>query len=114
VSTAASEALPLNIGDQDDTLSAKESPAGTTTPGGEQKTQWKVVAKTAGLIPAQIIAERLKSEGIPARFWQEGAGRALGLVVGLLGTGHVIVPQSYVEQAEAILAKTETYPDEEE
>jgi hypothetical protein len=64
------------------------------------------VTKTAGLAPAQIIAQRLRSEDIPARAWQEGAGRAFGLTVGLLGNGYVIVPESYLDQAKAILAES--------
>ena len=34
---------------------------------------WEVVSQAAGLLPAQIMAGRLQSEGIPARAWQEGA-----------------------------------------
>lgn len=93
----ASDALPIGK-DEEEPLTEP------TTPGGSQETNWEVVTKTAGLVPAQIIAERLQSEGIPARAWQEGAGQAFGLTVGLLGTGHVIVPKAYVEQAKAILA----------
>ncbi len=78
-----------------------------TTPSGGRQVKWKVVTKTSGLAPAEIIAQRLRSEGIPARAWQEGAGRAFGLTVGLLGNGYVIVPESYLEQAEAILAESE-------
>lgn len=79
----------------------------STTPGGKKETHWKVVARTAGLTPAEIIAGRLHAEGIPARTWQEGAGRALGLTVGLLGTGYVVVPESYAAQAQDILAQAE-------
>lgn len=93
----ASDALPISK-DEDEPL------AEPTTPGGSQETKWEVVTETAGLIAAQIIAERLQAEGIPARAWQEGAGQAFGLTVGLLGTGHVIVPKAYLEQARAILA----------
>jgi len=69
----------------------------------EQGIKWEVVVKTAGLTPAEIIAQRLQSEGIPARAWQEGAGQAFGLTVGLLGNGYVIVPETYLEEAKAIL-----------
>ena len=74
-----------------------------TTPGGDKETQWEVVRETMGLAPAEIIAQRLQAEGIPARAWQEGAGQAFGLTVGLLGTGYVVVPEPYVEQAREIL-----------
>jgi hypothetical protein len=77
----------------------------STTPGGDGEVQWEVVTKTSGLAPAEIIAQRLRSEGIPARAWQEGAGQAFGLTVGLLGDGYVMVPEPYLEQAKAILAE---------
>ena len=73
-------------------------------PGEFEQVRWEVVEQTAGITPAEIIAGRLQSEGIPARAWQEGAGEALGLMVGLLGMGHVAVPEEYAAQARAILA----------
>ena len=73
-------------------------------PGEVEQVRWEVVEKTAGITPAEIIAGRLQAEGIPARAWQEGAGEAIGLMVGLLGTGHVVVPEAFAEQARAILA----------
>jgi hypothetical protein len=82
-----------------------------TTPEGSEPVHWQVVAKLAGLMQATIVAGRLQAAGIPARTWQEGAGQAIGLTVGLLGTGYVAVPEEYAEQAEAILA--ESYPVEE-
>jgi hypothetical protein len=86
-------------------------PAADKTPGGKQEVRWEVVAKTAGLTPAIVIAGRLQAEGIQARAWQEGAGQAIGLSVGLLGTGYVTVPEFLVEKAKAILA--EPYDEEE-
>ena len=67
-----------------------------------------------GQIPAEIIAGRLRAEGIPARTWQEGAGEALGLFVGILGTGHVVVPKEYAQEARDILAADEAAWAEEE
>lgn len=78
-----------------------------TTTGDPQEIRWEVVARTPGITVAEIIAGRLQSEGIPARAWQEGAGEALGLIVGLLGTGHVVVPAEYAERALAILEADE-------
>ncbi len=69
------------------------------TSGGRMEIKWEVVAETFGITPATIIAGRLKAEGLPVRVWQEGAGQALGLTVGALGTGYVAVPEEYVEQA---------------
>lgn len=108
MSTLASGALPHK---RDDSKEQDMSESRTARPGG-QEARWKVVATTAGILPAEIIAGRLRSEGIPARAWQEGAGEALGVTVGLLGNGHVEVPESFAERAEALLA--EEYEDEEE
>ncbi len=74
-----------------------------TFAGGNRETKWKVVTETAGLATAEVIVGRLLAEGIPARAWQEGAGQALGLTIGLLGTGHVLVPESYLAAAKQIL-----------
>ena len=73
-----------------------------TNPGGKQPVKWVIIERTSGLIPAQIIAERLVFEGIPARAIQEGAG-AFGLTVGILGEGRVLVPEHREEEARKIL-----------
>lgn len=80
---------------------------GEASSGPAQEVKWVVVERTPGITVAEIIVGRLQAEGIPARAWQEGAGEAIGLTVGLLGTGHVVVPEEYAEQARAILAATE-------
>lgn len=86
---------------------------GRTTKGGQEEVKWEIVAEMAGITLAAIVAGRLKAHDIPARTWQEGAGQALGLTVGLLGTGYVAVPEEYVAKAEAILAEdVEIDPDE--
>ena len=81
---------------------------------GQKAIRWEEVATTSGITTAQILAGRLQSEGIPARAWQESAGQATGLVVGLLGMGHVVVPEEYVEQALDILADVDNNVDEED
>lgn len=91
------QSLPINDNSTDDLRQLKSA-------GGSGEVRWEVVARTAGLTPATIMAGRLQSEGIPARAWQEGAGRALGLTVGILGTGFVAVPEDFVEKAQEILA----------
>ncbi|HEX6384005.1 MAG TPA: DUF2007 domain-containing protein [Anaerolineae bacterium] len=96
MSEAAFQSLPLPPRQGETTMNE-------TTPGGSEEVRWEIVASTAGLTPATIIAGRLQSEGIPARAWQEGAGQALGLTVGLLGTGYVTVPEHYAEEARKIL-----------
>lgn len=106
-SNAASLPLP-------DDANRKGEKAQETTPGGSRAVRWRTVARTMGLMPAHIIVGRLQSEGIPARAWQEGAGRATGLIVGKLGTGHVEVPEEFAAEAEQILATdvTETTQDD--
>lgn len=101
------DSLSMSFGSRGkSTLPASEASEQTTeaTPGGEQEVRWEIVARTPGLLQAQIIAGRLAAEGVPVRVWQEGAGQALGLTVGMLGTGHVLVPESHADQALEILA----------
>lgn len=61
------------------------------------------LTQTLGLLQAEIIAGRLRSAGIPVWIWQEGAGKAHGLIVGSLGVGHVMVPSSQLQEAAEIL-----------
>jgi hypothetical protein len=83
-------------------LETEDSSIVETTPQKPQYVKWEVVARMPGLTPAQILAARLYSEGIPARAYQE-AGGAIGLTVGLLGIGYVAVPEEYADEALAIL-----------
>lgn len=103
-------ALPLRpaeglSGEEEETADgAASSRPAKTSPDGSEPIQWQVVAKRNGLMQAAIVAGRLQAAGVPARAWQDGAGLAIGLTVGLLGTGYVAVPEEYTAQAEAILA----------
>jgi hypothetical protein len=72
--------------------------------------KWVKLLETPGTLSAEVIAGRLKSEGIPAWVWQQGAGRAMGLTYGPMGRGHVMVPEELLEEAERIL-DTEVAPD---
>ena len=104
MSTMAASILSL-----DDDLDTEDNKKDQRDASTSRRTEihWEVVAETAGLIPAHIIADRLIAEGIPARAWQEGAGQAIGLTVGLLGTGHVVVPEEHVDKARQILAESD-------
>lgn len=106
MNTISSGALSFDRGQEEKRKEVDKPMEKTTTPGGDKETKWKVVATTAGLAPAEIIVQRLQAEGIPARAWQEGAGQAIGLTVGLLGNGYVVVPEPYVEEAEELLASS--------
>lgn len=100
--------MSLSLGQPKKEMDVSKDPATKeTTPGGRQEIIWETVAKTSGLLQAQIMAGRLEAEGIPARAWQEGAGRALGLTVGLLGAGHVVVPDQFAGKARQILAEAD-------
>ena len=68
-----------------------------------EEIKWVKVAETSGITPAELLAGRLQAADIPARAVQEGAGQALGLTVGLLGTARVLVPEERVEEARALL-----------
>jgi len=87
----------------DDSLPDEDENATSTTPGGGEEVQWEIVAQMPGLLPARIVADRLRSEGIPVRFWQESVGQSFGMTVGPLGTGYVAVPESLAERALEIL-----------
>ena len=85
------------------TATEEAAETGATTPGHDAEVRWVVVKKTSGILPAQVIAGSLQAAEIPALAWQEGAGRALALTVGLLGSGYVSVPEPYEEQARDFL-----------
>ncbi|MCC7209867.1 MAG: DUF2007 domain-containing protein [Anaerolineae bacterium] len=63
---------------------------------------WMVVATTGGVTEAAIIAERLKSLGIPAFIDRESLGAVLGLTVGM-GQARVVVPEPFYDAAMAVL-----------
>jgi hypothetical protein len=106
MSTLASEARSGSEAHRKDPESIDTGEVDTTT-GGNRDANWEIVAKTAGLTTAEVIVGRLRAEGIPARAWQEGAGQAFGLTVGLLGTGYVLVPESFTESAKSLLKEAE-------
>ena len=102
------------LNDNAQSLPDSDKKEGAGFPDGAQEIKWVTVEQTPGITVAEIIVGRLQAEGIPARAWQEGAGEAIGLMVGLLGTGHVVVPEEYAEQARAILDAEEAAAAEEE
>lgn len=65
--------------------------------------EWKVVLATNNPMEAEVVAGRLKTEGIEAHIHQEPAGQALGLTMGLLGEVQVLVSESDYEAAVAVL-----------
>jgi hypothetical protein len=105
MSFLTSDLLPHHDNENSPAGTEETAVTNTTPPDGDHLTEWKVATKTAGITPATIIAGRLQANGIPARAWQEGAGQAIGLTVGLLGNGYVMVPESFLDEAKALLAE---------
>lgn len=64
---------------------------------------WKVVLSTSNIMEAEVVAGRLKTEGIEVQVHQEPAGEALGLTMGLLGEVDVLVHEADYEAALALL-----------
>jgi hypothetical protein len=57
-----------------------------------------------GLDLAQIYRSRLEAMGIPVLLKYESAGLVFGITVDGLGKVRVLVPQSYANEAKALLA----------
>jgi len=79
-----------------------------------QDTKWAKFWETSGILPAEVIAGRLRAEGIPAWTWQQGAGSAMGLTYGPMGRGHVMVPEDQLDQARRIMATDFSPEDDDE
>ncbi len=85
------------------------NPPDKKEPSGRKEPVWMVVATTAGITEAAIIAERLKSLGIPSMVHQEPLGGVLGLSIGM-GQARVIVPEAYYEITMRILEPDDSIP----
>jgi hypothetical protein len=70
----------------------------------ENDVEWVKFWETPGSLAAEVIAGRLRADGIPAWVWQQGAGAAMGLTYGPLGRGHVMVPREELEHARKLMA----------
>jgi hypothetical protein len=66
--------------------------------------KWTKFWETPGSLGAEVIAGRLRAEGIPAWVWQQGAGAAMGMTFGPMGRGHVMVPEEQLEDARRMMA----------
>lgn len=71
--------------------------------------KWVDIWETPGILPAEVVAGRLRAEGIPAWVWQQGAGSAMGLTFGPMGRGHVMVPEKEAENARILLTTAGSY-----
>lgn len=64
---------------------------------------WIVIDEMSGMLQAEILRGLLEAQGISVVLSQEGAGRAMGLTVGALGTVQILVPQAELARAKSIL-----------
>lgn len=70
---------------------------------GPDNKPWYVVASTAGMLEAEIIAGLLRSANIPLFLFREASSTAIPLSFGLIGGVDVLVPEDYYEEASALL-----------
>jgi hypothetical protein len=64
---------------------------------------WVVVETVTGSLQAELLRGLLEAQGIEVILSQEGAGRALGLEVGLMGEVNILVPVKGVQQAREVI-----------
>ena len=64
---------------------------------------WEVVDEVAGDLQAEILRGLLEAQGIQVWLSQEGAGKAIGLTIPILGGVQIMVPTHEVERARAAL-----------
>lgn len=64
---------------------------------------WETFAEVGGMLTAELWRGLLEAQGIPVVLSQEGAGRAIGLTVGPLGSVAILVPANEVEHARQVL-----------
>ena len=60
---------------------------------------WIVLDEVAGMLQAEILRGLLEAQEIPTVLSQEGAGRAMGLIVGSMGNVQILVPSKDQERA---------------
>lgn len=64
---------------------------------------WIVLDEVPGMLQAEILRGLLEAQEIPTVLSQEGAGRAIGLTIGTLGTVQVLVPSKDQDRARELL-----------
>ena len=67
---------------------------------------WEVIATTAGMTQAKIIAGRLESEGILTQLRYEAAGTIYAITVDGLGEVKILVPVPDWERAKELLSRS--------
>ena len=56
---------------------------------------WIVLDEVAGMLQAEILRGLLEAQEISTVLSQEGAGRAIGLTIGTLGTVQILIPSKW-------------------
>ena len=72
-------------------------------PARDDDAEWVQLVETTGAEEAALLVSYLQANGIEAFAWQEGAGRAFGLTIGVLGASHVMVRDDQVQLARSVL-----------
>lgn len=67
------------------------------------KSDWVVVDTVNGSLNAELLRGLLQAQGIEVLLSQEGAGRALGLEVGLMGDIDILVNSDDVPEARKLI-----------
>jgi hypothetical protein len=65
--------------------------------------QWVSIARDLGDLQAELLRGLLEAREIPVLLFREGAGRAIGLTIGLLGEVEIMVPDKYKDEAISVL-----------
>ena len=64
---------------------------------------WIVLAEVPGMLQAEILRGLLEAQEISTVLSQEGAGKAIGLTIGTLGTVQILVPSKDQERAQELV-----------
>lgn len=64
---------------------------------------WVVLVEVAGMPQAEILRGMLEAQEISTVLSQEGAGSAIGLTIGTLGTVQILIPSDDLERAQELL-----------
>jgi predicted RNA-binding Zn-ribbon protein involved in translation (DUF1610 family) len=80
----------------------------------EPDAEWVQLKTAVGPEEAALEVAFLRANGVDAFTWQQGAGHAFGLTVGMLGASHIMVREDQLELARSIIESEEEESLEEE
>lgn len=72
----------------------------------KENSDWAVIATTAGMTEANIVAGRLHSEGIGTQLRYEAAGTIYAVTIDGLGEVKILVPVPDWERAREVLSRS--------